>query len=104
MQGIRWLLFASSTFSALACLVFLLTYVTRAQGFSSAVGRTLIAIKFGIFGVSALLSLNIAFGFDILIVRWIFSLLMIQIGCAVLWQTYTIFRVNGKILEEDVNP
>lgn len=94
MHALRWLLFGSSIFSAVACLIFLATYVTRAQGFRTALGRTLIAIKAGIFGVSMLLSLNIAFGFDVLVVRWIFSLLMIQIGLAVLWQTYTIFRVN----------
>jgi hypothetical protein len=100
MNSLRWLLFGASLFTALSCLVFLITYTTRAQGFRSPVGRTLIAIKFGIFGVAMLLALNIAFGFDLLLVRWIFSALMIQIGLAVLWQTYTIFRVNRR---EDVS-
>lgn len=104
MNDLRWLLFAASAFSALSCLVFLLTYITRAQGFGTAIGRTLIAIKAGIFGVSMLLALNIAIGFDLLIVRWVFSALMFQIGLAVLWQTYTIFRVNHRepIKHEDV--
>jgi hypothetical protein len=96
VNSLRWLLFGSSLFTAVSCLVFLVTYTTRAAGFRSAIGRTLIAIKFGIFGVAMLLALNIAVGFDLLVVRWVFSALMIQIGLAVLWQTYTIFRVNHR--------
>lgn len=96
MNSLRWLLFGTSLFTAVSCLVFLITYTTRAAGFRSAIGRTLIAIKFGIFGVSMLLALNLAIGFDLLVVRWIFSGLMLQIGLAVLWQTHTIFKVNRR--------
>jgi hypothetical protein len=90
-----WLLFTACSFTAVACLLFLVTYSTRAAGFHDPIGRTLLAIKAGIFGVSVLLSLNVLIDIDGLLVRWIFSALMIQIGIAVLWQTWTILKVNG---------
>lgn len=96
MTDIRWLIFGANAFTALACLVFLLTYSTRASGFHDALGRTLIAIKSGIFGMSVLLAVNVLVDIDVITVRWIFSLLVIQIGCAVLWQTWTIFQVNKR--------
>lgn len=89
-----WLLFGACAFTAVACLLFLVTYNTRAAGLRDPVGRTLIAIKAGIFGVSVLLALNVLIDIDSFLVRVIFSLLMIQIGLAILWQTWTILRVN----------
>lgn len=89
-----WLLFVACTFTAVACLLFLVTYTTRAAGFRDPVGRTLIAIKGGILGVSVLLALNVLIHIDGLLVRCLFSGMMIQIGLAVLWQTWTILRVN----------
>lgn len=91
-----WLLFTACTFTAVACLLFLVTYTTRAAGFGDPIGRTLLAIKAGILGVSVLLSLNVMVHIDGLLVRWIFSGLMVQIGFAVLWQTWTILKVNRE--------
>lgn len=91
-----WLLFGACTFTAAACALFLLTYTTRAAGLHDPIGRTLLAIKGGIFGVSVLLALNVLIDIDGLLVRWIFSLLMIQIGCAIMWQTWTILKVNRE--------
>jgi hypothetical protein len=96
MSDIRWLIFGANAFTAFACLAFLVAYSTRASGFHDALGRTLLAIKFGIFGVSVLLAVNVLMDIDVITVRWVFSLLMLQIGCAVLWQTWTIFKVNKR--------
>jgi hypothetical protein len=96
MSDLSWLIFGANAFTALACLVFLLTYSTRASGFHDALGRTLIAIKAGIFGMTTLLAANVLVDIDVITVRWIFSLLVVQIGFAVLWQTWTIFQVNKR--------
>jgi hypothetical protein len=98
-----WILFGVDVFVALACLVFLLTYATRAQGLRSPVGRTLIAIKFGIFGVATLLAVSLVVNIDGALVRWIFCLLMVQIGISVIWQTWTIFRVNERVKHRHVS-
>jgi hypothetical protein len=92
----RWFLFGTNVFAAVACLAFLITYQTRAAGFRDPIGRTLIAIKFGIFGVAALIGTNMLININVATVRIVFALLMIQIGAAVLWQTITIFRVNRE--------
>lgn len=91
----RWVLFASSAFAALSCLIFLIAYTGWAAGLGDPIGRTLIAIKGGIFGVSTLLAINILANIDLEVFRIIFAALMFQLGFAVLWQVYTIFRVNG---------
>jgi len=96
MTAERWFLFGASVFTALSCLLFLITYQTRAAGFRDPIGRTLIAIKAGLFGVATLISVNMIVLIDTVVVRFVYSLLMIQIGLAVLWQTFTILRVNRE--------
>lgn len=96
MQQFAWLLLTACSFTALSCLAFVVTYTTRAAGFRDPLGRTLLAIKGGLFGVSLLLSLNVLINIDGVLVRVLFSLLMIQIGSAVFWQTYVILKVNRR--------
>ena len=91
----RWVLFGSTLFAALSCLVFLVAYIWKAAGFHDPIGRTLIAIKFGIFGTASLIAVNIVVNIDLVLFRIIFALLMVQLGCGVLWQVATIFRENG---------
>lgn len=96
MQQFAWLLLMACSFTAVACLAFVVTYTTRAAGFRDPLGRTLLAIKGGLLGVSLLLSANVLIGIDGMLVRVLFSLLMFQIGSAVFWQTYVILKVNRR--------